>query len=475
MDWFDWAGRGASPHHRLPRATASRAIAIAFGLATCVAPAVAHGGSLGAAVREPGTVSTWGVVGAGLAVVGVSLLVARSAQEWQQPVAWPARYGPWSLPARPVLRTVAGVLGVAVLVGVVGTGFLGPTDPLSSPAIAVVWVGWWAGYAMSTYLVGNTWPALNPWRTLTRWLPTVGRTYQWRWGGWPSVVALLTLVWLAVVSPMADSPRVLAVTVVAYTAVTVAGGLVYGSEGWFRAVDPVSRTFWLFGQVAPLGRDRAAAPGAVTLRLPGSALTEDLPGGREDAAFVVAVLWVTTFDGLVATPLWATFARRAVAVGVAPLALYLVTTGVGFGIFWSGYLLSIRLGVRMGAGDVTAGTLAGRFAPPFLAIAAGYHFAHLVGYLLSLLPMLLQAVTSPVSITAPQVIVVPGWVGAVAVGAVLVGHVLATVILVERGRDLSPDAARIGRTHYPILAVMTTYSLLCLWIVTRPAGVPPFV
>ena len=39
-------------------------------------------------------------------------------------------------------------------------------DRSSNAAVVFVWAGWWAGYTMTTYLVGNTWPALNPWRAM---------------------------------------------------------------------------------------------------------------------------------------------------------------------------------------------------------------------------------------------------------------------------------------------------------------------
>jgi hypothetical protein len=38
-------------------------------------------------------------------------------------------------------------------------------------AILIVWVGWWAGYTMSVYLLGNSWPAFNPWRMLAEIVP----------------------------------------------------------------------------------------------------------------------------------------------------------------------------------------------------------------------------------------------------------------------------------------------------------------
>ena len=217
-----------------------RAVTLGLGFVFLAGSALAHGGSLGGAAHRSTAAPTWLVVAGGGAVVGLSVLLSRSVTrrfateaEASGPRLSRSKLSP--------LRSVAGPVGVAVLLAVLFARLAGPSDPLSSPAVVVVWVGWWAGYAMSTYLVGNTWSAVNPWRALARLLPDVGRTYRWQWGVWPSVTGLVALVWLAVAGPLVDRPRVLAVVVLAYTVVTVAGAVVYGTDTWFRRVDPVAR------------------------------------------------------------------------------------------------------------------------------------------------------------------------------------------------------------------------------------------
>jgi len=450
-----------------------RAVTLGLGFVFLAGSALAHGGSLGGAAHRSTAAPTWLVVAGGGAVVGVSVLLSRSVTrrfateaEASGPRLSRSKLSP--------LRSVAGPVGVVVLLAVLFAGLAGPSDPLSSPAVVVVWVGWWAGYAMSTYLVGNTWSAVNPWRALARLLPDVGRTYRWQWGVWPSVTGLVALVWLAVAGPLVDRPRVLAVVVLAYTVVTVAGAVVYGTDTWFRRVDPVARAFRLFGLVAPVGTDREVGTDAVDFRVPGSALTGDVLAGRDEAAFVVAVLWVITFDGLVATPFWDGVARAAVRAGVAPLVVYLGAAIVGFGLFWGVYLLSVRIADRVGPADLGVATLTRRFAPPFLAVAAGYHFAHVFDYFLSLLPTLALATTAPASTVDPVVFVLPDWTGAVAVAAVLAGHAVAVLAARDVALDLAPEGART-RCQYPVLAAMAAYSLVCLWVVTRSHVVSPSV
>ncbi|PSQ27417.1 hypothetical protein BRD06_04975 [Halobacteriales archaeon QS_9_67_15] len=449
-----------------------RAVAVASVLAAVARPVLAHGGSLGGGARESLTVPTWLMLATGGAAVGGSFLLASFATDRSAIDALLDGRRTLRLPVEPALRLVAGALGVVVLLGVLVTGYVGPTDPLSNPAVVVVWGGWWAGFAMSTYLVGNTWPAVNPWRTVVSALPDFGRSYRWRFGAWPSVAGLLALVWIEVVSPLADEPAVLATTVLGYSAVTLAGAVVYGPETWFSEVDPVARVFRYYGAVAPFGR---AEDGSPELRPPGSAVSSDLLDGVDEVAFVVALLWVTTFDGFVATPAWRTVARWLVGLGYPPALLYPGAMLAGFALFFGLYLLAARLARRTAPTYVATATLARRFAPPLLAIAAGYHVAHFLGYFLSLTPALLTAVTAPLATVNPPLLVVPGWFGGVAIAGVLGGHLVAILAAHATAFDLFPGRLQAIRSQYPFIAVMVCYTMASLWIVTRPDVPLPYL
>jgi hypothetical protein len=453
---------------------------VALAIAALAGTALAHGGALGGAARATLSAPTWLVAGTGGAAVVASVLVANLTNARTPDSGLHAPLGRFSLPGVGPLELAANALGAIGLAGVVAVGYFGPTDPLSNGAVVVVWVGWWAGFAMSTYLVGNIWPAVNPFRTLAGPLSRLGRTYRWRWGAWPSVAGLLALVWLEVVSPLVDRPPALATIVLAYGVVTVAGAVVYGTDVWFAEVDPVSRVFHLFGQVAPFGRERSSGPDhdgsrSLVVRRPGAALAEDALAGADDVAFVVALLWATVFDGLVTTTLWGRFARDVVGWGVPPVALYPLALVAGFTVCWGLYLGAARLAGRAAATAVDVPTLARRFAPGLLAIAAGYHFAHFFDYFLSLVPALALAVTAPFATVNPDILVVPGWFGWIAVGAVLAGHVLAVLAARATAIELFSDRSRAVRCQYAFAVAMVCYTVVSLWVVTRPEFAPPFI
>jgi hypothetical protein len=351
------------------------------------------------------------------------------------------------------------------------------------------------------------------------------------------VAGLLGLVWLEVVSPVGERPTTLAVVVLCYTVVTLAGAAMYGSA-WFDRVDPIARVFRLYGLVAPIQRhDPTAADartgvddgnGAVTahdggvelprersgtngtdeseptdgsdesdesdairttgggrgdpvgrratgptLSLPGTALARyPAAMGADDVAFVVALLWATTYDGLVSTPTWNGLVT-ALAGFVPPVVTHLVTVVVGFGVFLLVYRVSTRYVRRTAETYVTTRFVAGWFAPALVPIAAGYHVAHFLGYFLSLAPALGTLLLSPLDPPATvPLLVLPAWFGSLQLGFVVAGHLLAVWVAHVRSFDLFPGRLQPIRSQYPFVLVMVVYTMTSLWIVAQPFTEP---
>jgi len=401
-------------------------------------------------------------------VVALSLAVATLRAERGGLDALAAARRRLPSPGAESLTRLAGAVGVLGLLVVLVAGAVGPTDPISNPAVVLVWGGWWAGYAMSTYLVGNTWPVLNPWRTVATPLAAVTKTYRWRWGAWPSVAALLALFWVQTVGPLADRPRLLVLVVGAYSGVTVSGAVVYGPDAWFGEVDPVARAFRWYGLVAPVGRDEDG----FVLRAPGAALADDPFLGVDDVVFAVALFWGFVFDGFVTTPLWVRLSNRVAGWGIPPLALYGLALLSGFVVCWGALILVGRVGSRY-LPEIDLPTLLRRVGPAVLAVAAGYHFAHFFGYFLSLVPALTLSVAAPSAVVNPGLLVLPGWLGVLTVLAVFLGHGLGMVTLRTVMLDLHEGGST--RAQYAFGLVLAGFSLLGLWVATSPELTPPFL
>jgi hypothetical protein len=449
----------------------------AVALAACATPVFAHSGGLRSAGRDPVSAPAWLFLLTGGAAVGASFLLASFVTDrslinaihgWSRSLAIPAR----------LLRVLGRLVGLLALTSILAVGWVGPVTGVRNLAVLLVWVAWWGGVVALTYLVGNVWPALNPFRTLVdgaRWAADrvgVGMLrYPDRLGVWPSVAGLLVLVWVEVTAPLADDPALLATVVAGYGAVTVAGGAAIGRT-WFDRVDPVSRLLAAYGRVAPVAR----TDDGWSLHLPGTRLSDRVTVGLDETAFIVAVLYVTTYDGLVATGPWAAAVERAVGLGAPPIFIYSSSYLVGFGVALGAYLIAARAARRFAVTYCSPATLASRFAPPLLAIAAGYHLAHNILTVLALSPALASVVAAPLAPPqSPPTLVLPNWLQSVEIAAILAGHVLAVWVAHAAAYAVFPDRLQAVRSQYGVTVAMVGFTMLSLWIVSEPYVAPPFL
>lgn len=435
--------------------------------------AVAHAAALRDAGSSSFEIPTWLFLTTGGGAVGASFLLAsfvtdrvfiRSFHEWGGRLPSPGR----------IVALVGRLTGLGLLAIIVYVGYMGPPTGYRNFAVVFVWIAWWGGYVASTYLIGNTWPTLNPFRTIAELFPSRKLAYPDRFGAWPSVAGLMLLIWIEIVTPLADDPRLLASTILAYTAVTVAGSVAFGAETWFSTVDPISRALAYFGRFAPLER----TDGAISFRLPGMALTDPkLVSGRDEVAFIVCLLYVTTFDGFVATWLWESFAIGAVGIGLPPLGVYFAAYVVGFGLFLGAFWWSMGLARQYGSTYITRDELGRRFAPSLLAIAVGYHLAHNLSFVISLVPSVVVVGAMPFSPPQQPPILgtLPGWISGVEMALVLGGHVIAVWVAHAAAYDLLPGRLEAIKSQYGITLVMVAYTMISLWIVTTPIVEPPFI
>ncbi|UPM42551.1 hypothetical protein [Halocatena salina] len=447
-----------------------RSVLWSCGVWLFVGSAVAATGSMDLS-SEPVSVPWWLVLSTGGGVIGASFLITSFVTDRETIRSVTALQ--WFVPRWLVPRFLSSAIrlaSVVVLVIVVGCA-IRTSSVISEFAILFVWSGWWAGYTMSVYLVGNTWPTLNPWRTIasvvTDWV-SIDRSLPQRLGVWPSVGGLLGSVWLTMVTPVTTSPRLLAAVIIVYSLLTIAGGVVYG-VAWFRWVDPIARLFRAYGRVAPFQR----VSSGIELTIPGSELTEG-ERGRGEPTFIIAVLWVTTYDGLVSTPLWRELVQAAIAVGIPPAMVYALGMGGGFGAFLFVYRAGVRSARRTGRTYVTVQVIEQRFARSLLPIAVSYHFAHYLGSVLGLLAVLAGVLSQPFGglITLlPR----PSWFGPLQLLSILCGHLLAVWVAHTTAFDLFTGRFQSIRSQYPFILMMIAYTMIGMWIVLQPSVRPPVV
>jgi hypothetical protein len=371
------------------------------------------------------------------------------------------------------LEIACGVLGVVLLALVVVAGLAGTQSPLDNFAPSFVFIIFWVGLAFASALFGNVFAAFSPWRALGRALGDRPlRPYPDRLGRWPAVAGLVAFTWIELASEWGEDPRLLAVAVLGYTAIALAGQAVFGVETWTRRGETFAVYFELFSRISPFER----RDGVVGVRPPLAGLPRlDVAPGT--VAFVLVMIGTVTFDGLSQGQLWADITGD-LAFEAPRLA---ATLGLAAGIaLVSGFYALGIAGARSVGGDMDAARLRRAFVHSLVPIALVYVAAHYLTFLLFEGQSIAYLVSDPLG---------EGWnlfgtasaaidYGALSqnqawylqVGFVVAGHVAALILAHDRALVLYPGSRLAVRSQYWMLAVMVGFTTLALWLLAAAQG-----
>ena len=372
-----------------------------------------------------------------------------------------------SLPSPRAGRALLRLAGLLAFAGVLGFGLFGTDAAADNPATLFAWAVALKGVALVAVVAGSPWRYLSPWRTVYEAFAALeGRdlaaaAYPARLGAWPAVLGFVAIVGVAEnLTEIPQSPRLTAGLLAAYALVMLAGGFAFGRD-FFANADALEVLYRLLGRVSPLGwRERS-----VRVRTPWESCAR--PAARRGvAAFVVAAVYTVSFDGFANTPEYQSvyYVVREAAGVYTPLVVY----GAGLAAFLAAYgavaAATERAGGRAARSGTDAAAAAAAFAPTVLPIAAAYEVAH--NY-----PFVARNLASLLSLAADRAVSLLGWLSVPAfwwsqVALVVAGHVLAVAaahrVAVRRYGD------RAVAAHRPLVALMVGYTVLSLWIVSRP-------
>ena len=241
------------------------------------------------------------------AVVLIVSFVALAAL-WPEPKLERDRWRPLPgragrVPGRRWSRPLRGHRRVLLLVVVVVSGLAGTQSPLDNFAPSFVFIIFWVGLAFASALFGNLFAAFSPWRALGRALAGRGPRRFARLPGAARALARgrrsLRFTWIELASEWGEDPRMLAVAVLGYTAITLAGQAVFGVETWTRRGETFAVYFDMFSRISPFER----RDGVVGVRPPLAGLPrlDVVPG---TVALVLVMIGTVTFDGISQGQLW---------------------------------------------------------------------------------------------------------------------------------------------------------------------------
>lgn len=385
-------------------------------------------------------------------------------------------------------------VSVGVFALILTACFIGNTDPFDNIAPTFVWVVWWVGFAFLSALIGNVWDLVNPWRILFDWGTRLSgrrpaeRPYPIWLGYWPAVVLFLAFAWTELISESAESPRVLGSLIVAYSLLTWSGMAWFGSRAWLRYGDAFSVAFGVLARFAPLyGRS-----GQLILRFPASGLLVHEPVPISLVGFVLLLLTSVTFDGVLETPFWqslvASIAESTTLRGTLLLLqrgginlLVLIKTLALFAmpIVFAGAYLSVSWLVGIaGARNLNWHAIVGFFVLSLVPIAIAYHLSHYLSYLLiagqNIIPLASDPFGAGWDLLGTRTyrldigIVNAKMVWYVAVSAIVVGHLVAVYVAHAMALRVFPTVRQAIVSQIPMMALMVTYTIVSLWILSQP-------
>lgn len=465
--------------------TATRALAIIAALSIFAQPALAHGFGN----RYESALPTWlFYVGSVLAVLVSFIIVSIFVGSDRESFSYRARQLPASLLRFITNEPVAqATRGGAVLLFVIGilAGVTGPQEYNTNLYTLLVWVVWWIGYTFSVILIGNTWPVVNPWKTVYEWMvalvghdPSLRREY--RWDKLPALIMLFGFGWLEIVSPVSASPRDMALLTVVYSAVTWTGMFVYGKEVWISNADPFTELYRYLGKFAPLSSENG---GEVRMYGVGLIEREDSLEATGALSFLVVILYLVTFDGFLATPAWRELVRWLPG---APMP-FVVTTGLmlaGLVAFIEAYLTFTRLINHAAETSFSDLQIARRFALSLLPIAIAYQVSHYYIYLLLQGQLLVLALADPFGVgwnllggsgfepSAQLPFLSVQFVWQSQIVFIVFGHVVAVWVAHHIALEMFGNRRQAIKSQLPMMGFMVAYTMLSLWILTLPVIEP---
>jgi hypothetical protein len=393
-------------------------------------------------------------------------------------------------------------LSVLLLALIIAAGWLGEQDPFGNLAPTLVWVIWWVGLAYFSGLVGNGWLLINPWNNSFLFFQWLARRVlgvnsiclNWRlpqWLSiWPALMLFVVFSWIELVWVHSDVPAIIATLAVAYSLLTWFAMMLFGRETWLQGGEAFHRFFELLSRFAPTMKDEQDQQWY--LRPYGLGLLVQRPVPLPVTVFVLFMLSVVTYDGFMATPVWAAIVEWAFySDSLRPLLLFLQQlvgdgmTAIGtlgllaFPLLFIGAFYGVCHLMQWAAGGhASVSDLAGYFVLTLIPIALAYHLAHYLSFLLIVGQYIIPLISDPfgfgwdlfggkhyfvdIGIVNARFL----WITSVIV--IVMGHIVAVFLSHVMAQRVFKSQRAVFMSQLPMLVLMVGYTLASLWILAQP-------
>ena len=375
------------------------------------------------------------------------------------------------------LLNVFKIISIGLFILTILTGVLGAQFPIKNFAPTFVWVIWWGGFIWLHILFGDSWNFVNPWKNifeLIKFDEKPLRQYPEKLKSWPAFGFFLIFAWIELVYPTPAHPQFLGNMIFVYSVIVLAGMRVFGKDKWLNNCEPFTV---FFNFVSSFSMTRVTSDGRILLRPIASGLL-DVRYRFDQLCFLILILSVVSFDGLISTLFWYDFIGIDVFGGSGRLdVIYVNTVGIllSFIVFFSVFYSFVTIAKVITQTDITVVDLAQRFVPALLPISIVYHLAHYSSYFFLNGQLIIKLISDPFGFgwdifgTSSYEIVrtidfIFLWNYQVAV--IVIGHILSVYVAHRISLRIFKDSKKSIISQAPILLLMVGYTVLGLWLLS---------
>jgi len=386
------------------------------------------------------------------------------------------------VPAPPV--TLVWPQAVALIVGLLlaAAGLFGSQSIPDNILPTIFWLVFWIAVPISIAIIGNYWPYVSPLNLVARIAgPRARRPYPEAWGYWPAAVLFFLFACGELVfNAVTTTPVNTALIMLEYAVLTAIMAAIFGADTWLRRGEVFSVLFATWGR---LGWFRFGAPGRRGFF---GGLERPFEATISRLTFVLLLLVSVSFDGLLATPVWKSFAG-SLPGGLRPAAgefhwgYAIVQLVVFIGLIaaiW-GLFTGFAAGVRA-AGHLDAPLIAvvAGLVPSLVPIAFGYLVAHNFGYLAINGQLLIHQISDPLGTglnlfgTADYEVnrnLIPtAFIWYFQIALIITVHIIAVILAHGYLGRAARTEEQGRRAEWPWIAAMVGYTMTSLWLLAQP-------
>ena len=231
-------------------------------------------------------------------------------------------------------------------------------------------------------------------------------------------------------------------------------------------------------------RELNLRPPAIGLNRPGHGNGIAVPGMT---ALTLLLLATVTFDGFSDTPEWAAvlgfFLERTSGLTSPYFNGLVLANTVGllaFPLLFAALYRGVAGLMRRAAGNrgPDAGALLAAFVFSLVPIALAYHFAHYLGFLLIQGQLIIPLTSDPfgygwnlfgaAGYRVNLAVTNARFIWFFALTTIVAGHIIAVYLAHLRAGEIYGTRAAALKSQLPMLALMVFYTIVSLWIVSRP-------